>query len=435
MLAMNAFVATFCLLGAWPSVATATCDGQASGACDADSTAQIQIAQMSSVKLPFPPASQCSPVFSGVDCSTSAAKGSCPLSELTYTLDMYFLDCWGNPETECDPESITTINGQTALIELPFLSPDACILNPASKDLNAKVIPKLVCLELSSDGGATVERVCYNTCGLSCQAGGCSDWDPSVNLNFCVASPDSSKEIIRFSIQWECYSPWSECLHPGGVGDPHMQTLAGQHYTLLEPGSYRFWSFSGLEAEISAQKKSPVDLRIYTHYAGKTSFTKGLILADFSSKTPRSMEITSKDCKWHSKVDTQWLTIDHQQMLNLPNAHGDHVTAFNVTRIGLPRTDIQLLMRKDDGFQKIATLHVLCRPGHHLDTKLHMSRSADLPFVQGQLGSHHEKASLLEVKGAQFKTMKDREFQVMEAWTSLGGSEEAQLYLKSVDRE
>ena len=84
------------------------------------------------------------------------------------------------------------------------------------------------------------------------------------------------------------------------MGDPHITTLDGHHYTLMQQGIFSLWHLSGLETQFHSEngfvKTVPVDWQVYTRYAGHQAFTKGLLLVDKSGGAVRQiMEMTSED--------------------------------------------------------------------------------------------------------------------------------------------
>ena len=180
-----------------------------------------------------------------------------------------------------------------------------------------------------------------------------------------------------------------------GVGDPHVYALDGQHYLLLQQGTFSFWHFSGLEAELSTKnlvKKSPVEFSIYAHYAGHASYTKGLLLVDSSGgEIPRQvLEITSEDCQWRSKQPgTSWNKVDAIrgfQTLSLPDLDGDEMTAFQMVKPAKGKMHVELLMKQSNGsFKNIGKVFVHCRPHHFINTKVSMLQQ-DVHLVEGQLG-------------------------------------------------
>ncbi|CAL1167609.1 unnamed protein product [Cladocopium goreaui] len=123
----------------------------------------------------------------------------------------------------------------------------------------------------------------------------------------CLQSETASTAMDLFNCNLLANGPCattSTSTPGGGVGgDPHLRTLDGRHYTLMQQGNFLLWAFSGYETEVLVQgttKKVPVDFEIFTHYAGHASFTKGFLLVDKSQTVPRpALEVTTKDCRWH----------------------------------------------------------------------------------------------------------------------------------------
>lgn len=99
------------------------------------------------------------------------------------------------------------------------------------------------------------------------------------------------------------------------MGDPHITTLDGHHYTLMRQGIFSLWHLSGLETQFHSDngfmKTVPVDWQVYTRYAGHQAFTKGLLLVDKSGGAVRQiMEMTSEDCQWRArKGDGEWTIV------------------------------------------------------------------------------------------------------------------------------
>jgi len=203
------------------------------------------------------------------------------------------------------------------------------------------------------------------------------------------------------------------------VGDPHIHTLDGGHYTLLREGSFLVWHF-GLP-------QPHVDWQIFAHYAGRQSFTKGLLLVDTSGSEPSSMEITSERCEWQTKSKSKkWSSEVPEVLLSGPSSRMQLVGNKNRNRIELFIADEKV---------PVATLKVLCRQGHLINMKLYMENQKWRPFVSGELkGQKGQKdkpssnSSML-----QLATREDQEFEVKKAWAELGGSPRAQEYLQMFD--
>lgn len=238
----------------------------------------------------------------------------------------------------------------------------------------------------------------------------------------------------------------SECASGGGVvGDPHITTLDGRRYTMLQQGNFLLWSFSGLDAEVpwvnGQMKRIPLDFRIYTHYSGRASFTKGILLVDHSGAAPRqALEVTSLDCAWKTKSTGSWRRSE-TEFLKL-EAAGATFGAFNVTAsrqqrqdLGrIERSEVQLLMRQK-GWTRIAQLRVTCKPGHHIAAKLKMSSTAQNRFVKGELAPSGHSTLVAGLKGGRLAFVaKDTEF-AADSWRDLGGSQEAATYLASTGAE
>eukprot|EP00438_Fugacium_kawagutii_P009998 Skav223125 [mRNA] locus=scaffold470:32210:33745:+ [translate_table: standard] len=282
--------------------------------------------------------------------------------------------------------------------------------------------------------------------------------DVSVSLQ-AVRTPEEEEEETHPGGEEEEEEEEEE--HPGDVsttrsaeveGDPHIDTFDNQNYLLLKQGTFSLWSYSGTDAKILSanhlEKKLPVDFQLYAHYSGHASYTKGLMLVDNSGGAwKRVLEITSQDCKWRTKAgDSSWSTVDEPQMLSLPDANGDEMTAFKMeqSQNGETMMYVKLLMKIVDGsFKDVGNLYVTCKPGRHINTKIAMASKEDIDLVQGQLGTHghteagedhsSQEANLLE--GMHQRMRSDSEFETTKSWTDLGGSETAASYLNEADAE
>ena len=213
----------------------------------------------------------------------------------------------------------------------------------------------------------------------------------------------------------------------GVTGDPHIHTLDGGHYTLLREGSFLLWRF-GLP-------QPHVEWQIFAHYAGRQSFTKGLLLVDTSGSEPSSMEITSERCEWQTQSNSKkWSSVNStlpEVLLSGPSSH--------MKLVGNQRKDMQKieLFVADEKVPDVpvATLKVMCRPGRHINLKLHMANEKWKYFVSGELkgqkGPKHmptSKRSMLQLAARE-----DEEFEVKQTWAELGGSSHAQHYLQNFD--
>ena len=221
------------------------------------------------------------------------------------------------------------------------------------------------------------------------------------------------------------------------VGDPHITTLDGKHYTLLSQGTFSLWHFSGLEAELHSEvgtKKLPIDWQVYVHYSGHQSFTKGLLLIDKSGGSIRQvLEITSQDCRWKArKGNGDWRVVDNAELISIPDGK-DYVTGFDLGTTG-PRghgghgfpNRVRFNMKTKNGKSDIAALSLSCRPSHNMNLQISMKRQSDQQFVDGELKVARKSLSTLQ-------TSTDSDFRVDSKWQELGGSEQAASYFQLVD--
>lgn len=205
---------------------------------------------------------------------------------------------------------------------------------------------------------------------------------------------------------------------PGGdvTGDPHIRTLDGNHYLLLNQGTFSLWRFSG---------QANVDWQIYTRYSGHQSFTKGLLLVDQSAKRfRRALEITAKDCKWRTRTEgNEWEVVQH------PELFSGEGTALNLTRHHLRFFMNNKHDENDghDGQREVAVLSFRCRPTHYMNLAIKMRRAEDVKFVEGELRAARKP------HGASMLQMTDAEFEQHKSWTALGGSGDASVYLEAAD--
>ena len=203
------------------------------------------------------------------------------------------------------------------------------------------------------------------------------------------------------------------------TGDPHIHTLDGDHYTLLQEGSFLAWHF-GLP-------QPHVEWQIFAHYAGRQSFTKGLLLIDTSGSEPSSMEITSERCEWQTKSNSkEWSSEVPEVLLSGTSSRMQLVGSQNKKRIELFIAD-----EKDP----VATLKVMCRQGRHINMKLYMTNQKWRPFVSGELKGQKDQKHKLSSNSSmlQLAVREDHEFEVKKTWAELGGSPRAQQYLQNLD--
>lgn len=229
------------------------------------------------------------------------------------------------------------------------------------------------------------------------------------------------------------------------IGDPHITTLDGVHYTLLSQGSFSLWHFHGLETEIAvaehgAVKKMPVDWQIYTHYSGRQSLTKGLLLVDRSGGMARQvLELTSKDCQWRAKIGTaDWSMVSKPQFISVPDETGSYVSGFNLTnnRVsgghGHHINQVRLNMITKDGISDIAVLGLICRPQRSLNLHLVMKRKGDTRFVDGELSA---RKSVMLSSLQTSSTSLDAEFAIRGRWQDIGGSDQVAAYFRLIDED
>lgn len=212
------------------------------------------------------------------------------------------------------------------------------------------------------------------------------------------------------------------------TGDPHLRTLDGRHYTLMQQGNFLLWGFSGYEIDeidvgnSSSPRKLPVDFEIFTHYAGHASFTKGFLLV--------ALEVTAKDCLWHHWDTSAWRPVDSAR-LNMADSDGIQFGSFELAKSKGGRK-LTLLISHKGMVRTLAQLWVNCRPGHQLSAKIKMSSPKDLHFVRGELAPG--RLSLATGLGGEVNGMStDAEFAVTSDWAALGGSPAAASYFKMVD--
>eukprot|EP00435_Cladocopium_sp_Y103_P007933 s4869_g2.t1 len=91
------------------------------------------------------------------------------------------------------------------------------------------------------------------------------------------------------------------------VGDPHIKTLDGRHYTLLSQGTFSLWKYSGVSADVmhkfpASPSSIDVDFQVYAHYSGHQSL-------EITSKAPFMPSSVPEDCEWRAKdPKSRWST-------------------------------------------------------------------------------------------------------------------------------
>ena len=309
----------------------------------------------------------------------------------------------------------------------------------------------------------------YDTTGVTCNDPNaqsiedCADWEPDSGklcIAVGVAIPQTRSDqyhIREFTLRWMCGKCGAFVADSApstsigsAIGDPHLRTMDGEKYLLLQQGSFNFWHFSGLDAEAQFAgivKKIPLDFRVFTHYSGRKSYTKSLLLVDHSGPDyakHQRLEITSKDCIWRSRTaESSWHAVDKPASF-VSDQDMDEMSAM---RLGLSAgpdkpMHVELLMKDKGSLRQIAKIVVVCRPDRYINTKLVMFHKEDFKYVTGQLGMHTEKAELLQdssklgsLLGEGQNGRTDSPFLTTQSWTDLGGSEYAAAYLSRVDEE
>jgi len=264
-------------------------------------------------------------------------------------------------------------------------------------------------------------------CGYFCQVQGLTtlSYRPEAGIlrSFCTCC---SSDQLSFGGSTRVYN----VLDPPAtaVGDPHITTLDGQHYTLMQQGIFSLWHLSGLEiqfhSENSLVKTVPVDWQIYARYAGHQAFTKGLLLVDKSGGALRQvLEMTAEDCLWRArKADGEWTMVGKDEEIWVPDGH-DFATGFQVTKNGAKGyKHVHFNVNTKSGKTDKVVLSTSCRPHHNMNLQLMMRERSDYRFVEG------------EVKVARgsraFSTLQtDSEFAIDAKWQDLGGSDQAASYL------
>ena len=207
----------------------------------------------------------------------------------------------------------------------------------------------------------------------------------SATSTTCDAEPEQSPpNVDTFAFQRVCY-----CEAGGGVaGDPHIHSLRGAHYTLLQQGVFVAWNFSKAVPASTVPSAAPArGWQLLAAYAGHRFTTQGLLLLDPHSG--QSIEITAEDCSWRVKEkQTPW----RKAQVELLSAE-DGTTSLQVKRLHeklgetkILRSAILLQMGLGSDMKNISTLVVHCRPKHHLDFKISMFQKSDIDHVGGELG-------------------------------------------------
>ena len=351
--------------------------------------------------------------------SLSCRGGSCNQARVTMTQDLY---CEGDlTAPSCSERSTFTFtggNGKCATClgngnytcgatETQFALVDeasVCMRCETGACLNATVLMlDNTALDLQCDAdscsGMQISTGPTFSVSCTCSGAGCSNVGGSVTCtqvseNAQPCGSRCSSGVPTFCDKGPNANPdCSACKTGGGgvVGDPHITTLDGKHYTLLQQGHFLLWSFA--------------DFQLFAHYSGKASFTKGLLLIDKSGSSPQALELTSKDCQWRS----QGVSFSELTTLDLRNADGSVFAAFKVWKEtvkehkSIKRQHVKILLKSKNKMRELAHLAVTCKAVHFLSVQLKMAEVEDARYVKGQLGPKRthfhaaKKAMLLEM--------------------------------------
>ena len=262
------------------------------------------------------------------------------------------------PQFGCDLALIGSVNAAGLNQLQPFLNcGDIFALNPPAVSLN-------------NGGGCTFQQTDSQTnqpVAFTCEEGPPFVVDNVVRVCACLADPG-----------------------PGVAGDPHIHSMRGAHYTLLQEGIFVAWNFSKAVPAVPAVPGAAPTARgweLLAAYAGNRFTTQGLMLLDRHSG--KSMEITAEDCTWRVKEKSSW----RKAQLELLTAE-DGSTSFQVKKLHeklveakVLRSAILLKMAESGSDMKnMARLVVHCRPNYHLDFKMSMFQKSDINHVGGELG-------------------------------------------------
>ena len=217
---------------------------------------------------------------------------------------------------------------------------------------------------------------------IALQTSGTTCWrnavDPSKQAT-CEAPPANSVD------RRVCY-----CIPTvgGGQGDPHIHSLWGARYTLLQQGVFIAWNFTKAVPASALPGAAPArGWQLLAAYAGDHFTTQGLLLLDRSGQ---SMEITAKDCAWRvQEKKSPWRKAQVELLLAEDGTTSHQVKKLH-EKLGetkMLRSAILLkMMESGSDMKKIANLVVHCRPNDHLDFKIVMFQKSDINHVGGELG-------------------------------------------------
>ena len=118
------------------------------------------------------------------------------------------------------------------------------------------------------------------------------------------------------------------------------------------------------------------DGEVFTHYSGHQAFTKGLLLVDNSGGSHRqALEITACDCQWKGRKGSEWIAVQNGEVLSTLDGK-DYLSGFIVARKDGPKghNHVRLNMQTKDGPRDIAVPSLSCRPQHHINLQMVMTR-------------------------------------------------------------
>mmetsp|Transcript_30079 Transcript_30079/g.48533 ORF Transcript_30079/g.48533 Transcript_30079/m.48533 type:complete len:562 (+) Transcript_30079:65-1750(+) len=323
--------------------------------------------------------------------------------------------------------------------------------------------------------------------------------NPVAGGSVTIVSADGTSDLSNYRIQYACgqacgggssstasttNTPAGETPPGGGGGDPHIDTMKGDHYTLIKQGNFLAFSLKGKEALVAAPHGSgihgasrvPVDFELFAHYNnGRKSFTRGLLLLDHQNH--QAMELTSEDCRWRVRAgESDWKTLTEWRKsvsksevssdILYKRGSGAYVTGLNISRaemiMNISKTEMNAVttqtqfqnlggktfesytkavilinMNTPTGLTDVAKLKVKCFPGYHMNYKVRIYDGKDLPLVGGELGGTSsgpkETAEFLHVGQGTIQMRSDSGFQYHQKWEELGGSASAAEYLQDQD--
>eukprot|EP00435_Cladocopium_sp_Y103_P008778 s659_g2.t1 len=217
-------------------------------------------------KFTFTGGNHCIRVVSG----TSSLQGTTLTFNQPSTVDMWCQD----GSSSCPSTTIKLSQGSCFHVNCGSSGCANMVVEPADE---SETDPNFGCHCSGSNCGWTASNSYCSTTSTN----PCTDSCPGTSP-VCLADETSSTPV-------DC----ARLATSGGTveGDPHLRTLDGRHYTLMQQGNFLLWGFSGYETEVlvkNAVKKVQLEFEIFAHYAGHASFTKGLLFVD-KSRMPKQV--------------------------------------------------------------------------------------------------------------------------------------------------